>query len=277
MPNAATSHEMDAPRREALPVLPHAVAFPSRTRHVLDKLVPRLRQRTERRLVLESGLFDERWYLERYPDVAAAQADPAKHYLMFGAGEGRDPSPKFSTAGYLRECPDVAASGMNPLLHYVRYGIHEGRTVRPAIPAQVPAQAFSGAREFPVASLPDVCLPVECEAAVRVIVIGLPAMNSHEISATRATLMSLILAVVCPTLMIDWTAISADAGEWVGLWSTDRMSLNRQIMDACQLTIDRGGRVVVLGRIDVAEAPIFPTIGRIAYIKTSEGGECALL
>ena len=48
--------------------------------------------------------------------------DPLEHYLLYGAGEGRDPGPEFSTAGYLERYPDVAEAGVNPLLHYLRYG-----------------------------------------------------------------------------------------------------------------------------------------------------------
>lgn len=78
-------------------------------------------------LVRRSGLLDSRWYLERYPDVAASGIDPVEHYLAFGAGEGRDPGPGFNTRRYLECNPDVAGSGMNALVHYVRYGREEGR------------------------------------------------------------------------------------------------------------------------------------------------------
>jgi len=39
-----------------------------------------------------SGLFDAEWYLNTYTDVAAAKADPLRHYVQFGAAEGRKPS-----------------------------------------------------------------------------------------------------------------------------------------------------------------------------------------
>lgn len=71
--------------------------------------------------------FDARWYLERNPDVAASGADPVRHYLESGAGEGRDPSAVFSTRGYLERYPDVGESGTNPLVHYLSFGQAEGR------------------------------------------------------------------------------------------------------------------------------------------------------
>ena len=43
--------------------------------------------------LLRSGLFDPNWYLEQNPDVAKSGMNPAKHYLLHGASEGRNPSP----------------------------------------------------------------------------------------------------------------------------------------------------------------------------------------
>lgn len=85
-------------------------------------------------LILESGLFDADYYLERYPDVAASGIDPLSHYLDAGVREKRDPCEAFSTAGYLRRHQDVAALALNPLLHYIRHGRHEGRTIVRAAP-----------------------------------------------------------------------------------------------------------------------------------------------
>lgn len=69
--------------------------------------------------ITTSGLFDAGWYLQQNADVRAKGLDPLKHYLRFGAGEGRDPSPLFSTKNYLAANPDA---GINPLVHYLRYG-----------------------------------------------------------------------------------------------------------------------------------------------------------
>jgi hypothetical protein len=73
-------------------------------------------------------LFDADWYLRQYPDIAASKVDPVVHYLGYGASEGRDPGPGFSTRGYFVRNPDVGADGMNPLVHYLRYGKAEGRS-----------------------------------------------------------------------------------------------------------------------------------------------------
>ena len=81
-------------------------------------------------LLRESPLFDPEWYRRTYPDVAEAGADPAEHYLAFGALEGRDPGPGFDSVGYLRANPDVAGAGINPLVHYLQFGQAEGRVMR---------------------------------------------------------------------------------------------------------------------------------------------------
>lgn len=39
-----------------------------------------------------SGLFDPKWYLMTYPDVASAGIDPLRHYTQYGAAEGRKPN-----------------------------------------------------------------------------------------------------------------------------------------------------------------------------------------
>jgi GT2 family glycosyltransferase/glycosyltransferase involved in cell wall biosynthesis len=118
-------------------------------RFALYRLFPRLRpavlaptEPQERNIIAASPLFEALWYLEQNPDVAAAGMDPALHYFLHGAAEGRDPGPRFSTSGYLAGNPDVERYGMNPLLHYVLHGEAEGRQIGPSVPLQkIPAIA----------------------------------------------------------------------------------------------------------------------------------------
>lgn len=77
-----------------------------------------------------SGLFDRAWYLAQYPDVAASGLDPVEHYVGFGAAEGRDPGPGFSTAAYLSHNADVREAGLNPLAHFALHGRQEGRSAQ---------------------------------------------------------------------------------------------------------------------------------------------------
>jgi hypothetical protein len=98
--------------------------------------------------------FDREFYLNQYPDVAEAGADPLRHYLTRGRSEGRAPSRialinvarqrklrgknflarakarvllGFDREFYLNQYPDVAAAGIDPLQHYLNRGRSEGR------------------------------------------------------------------------------------------------------------------------------------------------------
>jgi hypothetical protein len=67
-------------------------------------------------------LFDRDWYLRANPDIAAAQVSPWRHYVEFGADEGRDPNPLFDTRWYLDRYADLLPKHANPLLHYWECG-----------------------------------------------------------------------------------------------------------------------------------------------------------
>lgn len=78
-------------------------------------------------LISESELFDNKWYLATYDDVAKSGIDPILHYLRYGAAEGRIASPYFDSVRYLADHADVRRSGLNPLVHFLLYGSKEGR------------------------------------------------------------------------------------------------------------------------------------------------------
>jgi len=63
-------------------------------------------------------LIDAEFYLRANPDVAAARMDPLKHYVKYGAAEGRQPHPLFDPAHYLASCAAARNAG-NPLLHFL--------------------------------------------------------------------------------------------------------------------------------------------------------------
>lgn len=87
-----------------------------------------------RQVIASSPLFDAEWYLAQYPDVAndpKLARDPARHYLLFGGYEGRNPGPGFDSNFYQTNNPDVLYRGMNPLLHYMKFGEAEQRQVLP--------------------------------------------------------------------------------------------------------------------------------------------------
>ncbi len=79
-------------------------------------------QKKQINVIRSSDFFDSDWYLKQYPDVAKENFDPVKHYVLYGAAEGRNPGPEFDANMYLKQYPDVKQSGMNPLFHYLIYG-----------------------------------------------------------------------------------------------------------------------------------------------------------
>ncbi len=77
--------------------------------------------------IRRSGLFDEKWYLQQYPEVANSGIDPVEHYLRIGGHSGKNPSPLFDSKDYLEAYSDVGKARINPLLHYLKWGQQEGR------------------------------------------------------------------------------------------------------------------------------------------------------
>lgn len=84
-------------------------------------------QSPDLKLIIQSGLFDEKWYSEKYPVVSEAGLTPLTHYYYSGYKIGFDPSPGFNSQWYLEQNPDVAAANYNPLWHYIVCGQKEGR------------------------------------------------------------------------------------------------------------------------------------------------------
>lgn len=120
--------------------------------------------------LVDSGLFDQAWYAQAYPDVTASGLEPLAHFALVGAGQGRnpnaffdtawyrttyasvmadaphpvfdyldggaaagrDPGPGFHTSWYVTAYPDIAKAGVNPLSHYLVCGQDEGRRPHPS-------------------------------------------------------------------------------------------------------------------------------------------------
>ena len=122
-----------------------------------------------RKLLLASNLFDARYYLEQYPDVAAVGFDAATHYIRHGGQERRNPSAHFDASYYLANNADLKAAEVNPLVHYLRFGMKEGRSIRPVPvnapkPVAPPREAWAelaslAAARKPVAPRVDIIIP----------------------------------------------------------------------------------------------------------------------
>ena len=97
------------------------------------------RYMAERRDIIKH--FDNQFYLETYPELRKMVFGPARHYIMIGWKEGRDPSELFSTRDYLETYGDVAAAGINPFRHWVTHGRNEGRSATVSRARRVALQA----------------------------------------------------------------------------------------------------------------------------------------
>lgn len=97
-----------------------------------------------RRLIAESGIFDERYYLCRYSDVAGTGMPALQHFLERGWKEGRDPCEWFDGQWYLAQYPDVAGSGQSALAHYLFHGVMEDRNPGPRFGARAYRESHMG-------------------------------------------------------------------------------------------------------------------------------------
>ncbi len=127
--------ELHGPDRIALPR--HPAQRPFTIPQDLAVGDPPARPRAEDTLQA-SGVFDDRWYMQTYPDLRARDVDGAAHYLNEGAAEGRDPGPGFSTSGYLL---GGTLGADNPVLNYLDAPPEEARPCLPDLPGALPRPA----------------------------------------------------------------------------------------------------------------------------------------
>ena len=76
--------------------------------------------------IRKNNLFDDKFYLEKYPKVASSGMNPLLHYIFFGYDEGKKPNDVFDGVFYQNHYSDV---DINPLIHYALYGINENRQI----------------------------------------------------------------------------------------------------------------------------------------------------
>ncbi len=76
-----------------------------------------------------SGLFDEDFYLETYPDAVSYVGGPLLHFVRHGRHEDRQPNSFFDPAVYRSLNADVAQSGIEATEHYLHFGAFELRSI----------------------------------------------------------------------------------------------------------------------------------------------------
>lgn len=135
-----------AHRAEITPALLHLEAQIESS--ALAKQSQQLQQLTAQRTILESGLFDQEYYLETNPDVRDARVDPLAHYVGNGEREGRLPNPFFRASFYRRNSVPLLPQDCNALQHYIEEGEHAGRKASMAFDPREYLAANSALSDF---------------------------------------------------------------------------------------------------------------------------------
>ncbi|WP_237064730.1 glycoside hydrolase family 99-like domain-containing protein [Microbulbifer guangxiensis] len=78
--------------------------------------------------IRQSGIFDVKWYRNKYSNLLEDHEDPIEHYYFKGADLGLNPLYLFDTKWYKEQNSDVSESEINPLYHYLCHGESEGRS-----------------------------------------------------------------------------------------------------------------------------------------------------
>jgi hypothetical protein len=82
--------------------------------------------------LLATPLFDGEWYARTNRSVSDSGADPALHYLLWGARHGLAPHPWFDPVWYLKANPKVGkAWASDPLIHFLDKGWKKGYSPHP--------------------------------------------------------------------------------------------------------------------------------------------------
>ncbi|RVT82072.1 glycosyltransferase [Rhodobacteraceae bacterium CCMM004] len=79
----------------------------------------------------------------------------------------------------------------------------------------------------------------------------------------RQTLLRHLATAPPGRFVVDWPGLKQAPGDWTGLWSIHDMRLNRQMMDACRIALDRGWTLQVIAPVPRAEAPLFRTVAGV--------------
>lgn len=70
------------------------------------------------KIISDSGLFDEKYYIDSYSDIMSDTLDPIYHYLSFGVFEGCNPLRNVNLEKYIKD-NNININETNPLIHYI--------------------------------------------------------------------------------------------------------------------------------------------------------------
>lgn len=77
-------------------------------------------------IISNSSLFDEKYYVNCYPESIENYSNPIYHYLD-SSNKNCNPNAFFDSEWYLNFYNNVKNSGLNPLVHYIVFGMDEGK------------------------------------------------------------------------------------------------------------------------------------------------------
>ncbi|QOP42662.1 glycosyltransferase [Sulfurimonas sediminis] len=85
-----------------------------------------------KKIIEESRLFDNRYYLRAYGDVRRASETPIDHFIKIGLKEDRKPNAEFDPVWYKHYYKDIQTNNEFPFIHYIVHGQKEFRFSNPA-------------------------------------------------------------------------------------------------------------------------------------------------
>ncbi len=78
------------------------------------------------KIILESGLFDKKFYLKKYAKELDDKTDLLQHWLRYGQNESKMPNSKFNTSFYKDMYINNKEKTWNPLTHFIKVGSKKG-------------------------------------------------------------------------------------------------------------------------------------------------------
>jgi len=80
-----------------------------------------------KKIIRNSGLFDEKYYLKMNRDARLSDESPLEHFIKIGLKEYRRPNSKFDPIWYREFYEDIKKDGVPPLIHFILFGNKENR------------------------------------------------------------------------------------------------------------------------------------------------------
>ena len=193
--------------------------------------------------------------------------NPVLHYILYGAHEGRDPGPRFSTAAYLTMYPDVRERGINPLIHFLNTGLQEGRR---AVSPEDFLDAGGDPTRLPIPQL-SVWDALQHSDAYD----SLPQLHIQDSVERRV---NLLLPSLAPLDLLFTSSLSCVAANHIAntadlpirIVSTDGTPSGTILSDIANLTGIRSATRVTTGRLSTrTDSPSLPASEADIYISSS--------